>query len=154
MAIQYYTGSKQVQEHFTIEIADSNISYMQFFSVFLSTCSYLTTHSTEIPPLLFRRQFLSQTSIIAMNGRQEFSRHDGSNVHCQLLQYHMLSYIHKNASMINWSLIKIPRKDFFSELHRQKMECFENLLQKLDLLSSTLELSYLRNTIVGRENET
>jgi len=56
--------------------------------------------------------------------------------------------------MINWSLIKIPRKDFFSELHRQKMECFENLLQKLDLLSSTLELSYLRNTIVGRENET
>lgn len=85
-----------------------------------------------------------------MHGREEFLRHEGDNVHCQLLQYQMLGYIAKNAAFVSWDLVKIGRKAFFEALTSCRAECFGNIVVKLYSLASTLELYYLRNTVVGR----
>jgi hypothetical protein len=42
-----------------------------------------------------------------MNGREEFLRHEGDNLHCLLLQYHMLGYVERCARWIQWELIRI-----------------------------------------------
>lgn len=54
---------------------------------------------------------------------------------------------------MRWDLIKIDREIFFDQLNTQRAAAFDLINKELLGLSSTLELTYLRNTVVGRENE-
>lgn len=47
----------------------------------------------------------------------------------------------------------MDRMKFLSELEEFRNNHLLNLAKQLPLLAETLELSFLRNTIVGRENQ-
>ena len=98
----------------------------------------------------FKREYLQQTCLIAMHAREEWSRHEANNIHCQLMQYAIASYIIKRAQYINWDLIQIDKRVFFDRLEEFKNGYLQTISQQLDNFAETLELSYLRNTIIGR----
>lgn len=89
---------------------------------------------------------------MAMHAREEFTRHDANNIHCQLLQYAIASYIIKQSAFINWQLITVPATLFFERLEEFRAALLTSISKELESLGETLELSYLRNTIVGRED--
>lgn len=101
----------------------------------------------------YRREYLKQTAIISMHEKEHFLRYEADNIHCQILQYSVCSYVLKNTKFIDWSLIEIDPQLFFQHLERKKAETLQNIIKEIPLFYDTLELTYLRNTIVGREDE-
>lgn len=88
---------------------------------------------------------------MAMHAREEFTRHDATNIHCLLLQYAIASYIIKQSKFINWQLIKVEPAPFFERLEEFRTNLLLSISKDLESLGETLELTYLRNIIVGKE---
>ncbi len=125
---------------------------MNFFGAFLSIVFNMRRNHDQLTGIEFKREFLRQGSLMAMHGQEEFSRHGPSNIHCQLLQYAITSYVAKRSAFINWSLLQGERKVFFQSLHNFRTNLLQTISNELESLGESLELSYLRNTIVGQEN--
>jgi hypothetical protein len=125
---------------------------MNFFGAFLTIVFSMRRKHERLTGIEFKREFLRQSSLMAMHGREEFSRHDPSNIHCLLLQYAIASYVAKRSAFINWSLIQGEPKAFFRSLHLFRTNLLQAISKELESLGESLELSYLRNTIVGQES--
>lgn len=69
-----------------------------------------------------------------------------------MLQYAFASYILEHPSFINWQLIQSDPPLFFKRLEEFRNAHLSNISAQLEDLGDTLELTYLRNTIVGRED--
>lgn len=125
---------------------------MNFFGAFLSIVFNMRRKHDRLTNIEFKREFLRQASLMAMHGREEFSRHEPTNIHSLLLQYAISSYVAKRSSFINWSLLQGEPKVFFNSLHTFRFNLLQTISKQLESLGETLELTYLRNTIVGQEN--
>ncbi len=67
-------------------------------------------HSEKESSREYKREYLKQCALMSMHAREEFLRYEASNVHCQLLQYLIYSYILKNARFISWQFCKISKQ--------------------------------------------
>jgi len=90
---------------------------------------------------------------MAMHAREEFLRYEATNVHCQLLQFLVYSYIIKNARFINWNLLKVTKQVLVSELTQQISILSDSLTKNIPTLTEALELGFLRNVVIGRPDQ-
>lgn len=127
-------------------------TFMNYFGVFISIVYNMRKSKGDLSNIDFKREYLKQTLLMSMHAREEFTRHTADNIHCVIQQYAFATYILKNTSFINWDIIKMDRMKFLSELEEFRNNHLINLAKQLPLLAKTLELSFLRNTIVGRKD--
>ncbi len=69
-----------------------------------------------------------------------------------VLQYQVLWYIIENGKYINWEYVKVEPSKFFEGVQDAKRNLTIELAKKLEVFDQILEIDYVRNAIIGRED--
>jgi hypothetical protein len=112
-ATQYYAATDESEKYYCQPFAVEKSSYMNYFGVFLSIVFSMRRSQGALSDLQFKREFLKQSSLMAMHAREEFTRHDATNIHCLLLQFAVATYVLRQSAFINWTLFNVEPAPFF-----------------------------------------
>jgi hypothetical protein len=151
-ATQYFAASDESEKYYCQPFRADKPTYMNYFGAFLSIVFAMRRNQGTLSDLEFKREYLKQCSLMAMHAREEFTRHEPTNIHCLLLQYSIATYVGKQSSFIDPHIVQGDRLVFFQRLQEFRANLLQTISKDLEGLGETLELNYLRNTIVGREN--
>jgi hypothetical protein len=104
---------------------------MNFFGIFISICCNMRKNHSNMTLSEFKREYIQQSGLMSTHAREEFSRHEATNIHCLILQYGIANYIIKNSQFISWDLIQIDQKVFFNVLNKFKIKLLQDIASNL-----------------------